>query len=68
MKNIVHNPILNPNQALNLYRICQEALNNALKYAHADTLEIFIQANETTYFKFSLKDNGIGFDLSKNTV
>jgi two-component system, sensor histidine kinase LadS len=66
-ENIVHNPVLNPNQALNLYRICQEALNNALKYANAQTLEIFIQANETTYFKFSLKDDGIGFDLSENT-
>lgn len=66
-ENIVDNPVLNPNQALNLYRICQEALNNALKYAHADTLDIFIQANETTHFKFSLKDDGIGFDFSKNT-
>lgn len=66
-ENIVNNPILNPNQALNLFRICQEALNNALKYANAETLDIFIEANETTYFKFCLKDNGIGFDLSKNT-
>jgi two-component system, sensor histidine kinase LadS len=31
-ENIVHNHILNPNQALNLYRICQEALTNALKF------------------------------------
>ena len=66
-ENVVNNPILNPNQALNLYRICQEALNNALKYANAQTLEIFIQANETTYFKFHLKDDGIGFDLNQNT-
>jgi two-component system, sensor histidine kinase LadS len=66
-ENIVNNPVLNPNQALNLYRICQEALNNALKYANAQTLDIFIQANEATYFKFSLKDDGTGFDLSQNT-
>ena len=66
-ENVEHNHILNPNQALNLYRICQEALNNALKYAHAETLDIFIEANETTYFKFCLKDDGVGFDLSKNT-
>jgi two-component system, sensor histidine kinase LadS len=65
-ENIINNPILNPNQALNLYRICQEALNNALKYANAQTLDIFIQADETTYFKFSMKDDGIGFDLSQN--
>ncbi len=66
-ENIVNNSILNPNQALNLYRICQEALNNALKYADAQTLDIFIQTNEATQFKFCLKDDGIGFDLSKNT-
>ncbi len=66
-ENVVNNPILNPNQALNLYRICQEALNNALKYAHAQTLEIFIQTNEATQFKFCLKDDGRGFDLSENT-
>jgi two-component system, sensor histidine kinase LadS len=66
-ENIVHNPILNPNQALNLYRICQESLNNALKYANARTLDVFIQANDITYFKFCLKDDGIGFDLSHNT-
>jgi signal transduction histidine kinase len=65
-ENISQNPILNPNQALNLYRICQEALNNALKYANAQTLNVFIQASDTVFFKFSLKDDGIGFDLGKN--
>jgi two-component system, sensor histidine kinase LadS len=67
-ENIVHNHILNPNQALNLYRICQEALTNALKYAHAHTLEIFIRANDAPYFQFHLKDDGVGFDFNENTV
>jgi signal transduction histidine kinase len=66
-ENIVHNPILNPNQALNLYRICQESFNNALKHAHAQRLDIFISADETTTFLFHLQDDGIGFDLNKNT-
>lgn len=66
-ENIVHNHLLNPNQALNLYRICQEALNNALKYSNAETLDIFIRANESPYFQFYLKDDGIGFDLNENT-
>ena len=66
-ENIVHNHTLHPNQALNLYRICQEALTNALKYANAKTLEVFIQANENPYFQFSLKDDGVGFDFNENT-
>jgi signal transduction histidine kinase len=66
-ENIVHNHILNPNQALNLYRICQEALTNALKYANAQTFEIFIRANDNPYFQFYLKDDGIGFHFTENT-
>ena len=66
-ENIVHNHTLHPNQALNLYRICQEALTNALKYANAKTLKVFIQANENPYFQFSLEDDGIGFDFNENT-
>lgn len=66
-ENIVHNHTLHPNQALNLYRICQEALTNALKYANANTLEVFIQANENPYFQFYLKDDGVGFDFDENT-
>lgn len=66
-ENIVYNHLLNPNQALNLYRICQEALTNTLKYAHASTVEVFIKANDNPYFQFYLKDNGIGFHLTENT-
>jgi two-component system, sensor histidine kinase LadS len=65
-ENIGHNHLLNPNLALNLYRICQEALNNALKYAQAHTIDIFIQTNDTPYFQCHIKDDGIGFDLSEN--
>lgn len=62
-ENIAHNHLFNPNQALNLYRICQEALNNTLKHAHATTIDIFIHANESPYFQFSMSDNGVGFDF-----
>jgi two-component system, sensor histidine kinase LadS len=54
-ENIVINHLFNPNQALNLYRICQEALNNALKYAHAQTFEVYIKANHKPYFQFQLQ-------------
>lgn len=47
-------------QGLNIFRIIQEATNNALKYAEAMNIEILIsKANSNTIF--SVKDNGKGF-------
>lgn len=44
-----------------LYRICQEALNNAKKYAQASCLEIDIKLGENV--ELNIQDNGIGFKL-----
>lgn len=44
-----------------LYRICQEALNNAQKYAQASRLEIDIKLGDEVELK--IQDNGIGFKL-----
>lgn len=45
--------------ALHLYRIAQEAINNAMKYSKATRIDIKFSRNS-----FIIKDNGIGFDLS----
>jgi signal transduction histidine kinase len=45
---------------LNLYRICQEAINNAFKHSKATELKIDIMMNEKITIK--IKDNGIGFE------
>lgn len=50
---------------LNLYRICQEIINNAFKHANASELTISIQSNDKT--NIQIADNGIGFDLGKQT-
>ena len=56
---------LNPVQTINFYRIVQEALNNAIKYA--DAKEICIKAsNKKKVVTIIIEDNGIGFD-QKNT-
>lgn len=47
-------------QGLNIFRIIQEATNNALKYAEADHIAIHISQNGDG-FHFSIKDNGKGF-------
>jgi signal transduction histidine kinase len=57
--------ILTPMQALNLYRIAQEAINNSLKYANATRLDLVFDAQKP-HFSIFIKDNGIGFDLSNS--
>lgn len=53
-------------QGMNIYRIIQEAVNNALKYANAKNLKIDMLA-ENDHLNFSVVDNGNGFDISAET-
>ena len=47
----------------NLYRILQEAVNNALKYSKAN--KIFVILSETkNILTLSIQDNGVGFDAN----
>lgn len=46
-----------------IFRIFQEIVNNALKYANATKIEITIQIKPL--FKITIEDNGIGFDKYK---
>lgn len=48
----------------NLYLICKESINNAIKYSNASLLTIEIIKNESC-LSTVIKDNGIGFDLNK---
>jgi signal transduction histidine kinase len=54
------------NDAIGLisYRIVQETLNNAAKYAQASKLDLSIIA-EMNMLKIDIIDNGIGMDMSK---
>ncbi|MFQ3576503.1 MAG: sensor histidine kinase [Cytophagales bacterium] len=57
------------NIEIGLYRICQEALNNSIKYSQAETIEVMLFEEENT-LEMSVIDNGIGFNTSikrKNT-
>jgi signal transduction histidine kinase len=46
--------------ALNLYRIAQEAVSNALRHSQAQRIEIKLSKDEEHYV-LSIEDNGIGF-------
>ena len=52
---------LNSNEALQLFRICQEAITNSCKYSKSEVLELFGKT-EQEIFTISIKDSGQGFD------
>lgn len=49
---------------MNVFRIVQEAVNNAIKYAHASNIQVCFRMEEMKC-KISIKDNGVGFDHSQ---
>lgn len=60
----VKSPVyLSSAKGINLFRIIQEAINNALKYARASEISISItETGKNLIIKIS--DNGVGFDLN----
>ena len=56
-----HPPGINPLKALNIYRIIQEALNNAGKYSQASMVTVRIEHSENR-LRVTVTDNGKGFD------
>ena len=46
----------------NIYLLCKEAINNAVKYSHASLLELTVQEVDHSV-QFLVRDNGIGFDV-----
>lgn len=64
-ENITADKNLNTLLGLNLYRICQEILTNAFKYANATEVTITF-LNIENKLSIKIEDNGIGFDVTKN--
>jgi len=54
---------LPPSVENHLFRIGQEAINNALKHAHAKTIQIYLCYSEASV-RLSVRDDGAGFDQS----
>ncbi|WP_432412056.1 tetratricopeptide repeat-containing sensor histidine kinase [Rasiella sp. SM2506] len=57
--------LLGPDQTINIYRIIQEAVNNAIKHAQATKIEINIQATPAALVE--ILDNGKGYDIDSVT-
>ncbi len=56
--------VLSKQNALHLYRIIQEILNNIVKHANAKSVSILI-TKKTDAIKTVIKDNGIGFEFTE---
>ncbi len=57
--------LLSPNEGIQLLRMMQEALTNALRHAAASEIDIIIQSD--TNLTVSITDNGQGFDIHTQT-
>jgi signal transduction histidine kinase len=57
-------PSLDPTVEEHLYRIALEALNNALKHAHATQISVAV-ANTESGLTVTISDDGTGFDASE---
>ena len=46
------------------YRICQEAMTNACKYANVETIKVLVERAEEGKLRISVIDAGCGFDIN----
>jgi signal transduction histidine kinase len=56
-----------PETEINIYRMVQECVNNILKHAHATTVSVIVKKKEHS-IEITVRDNGSGFDVSKNRI
>lgn len=61
---LTNNFSLNAIQGVNLYRVVQEAINNAIKYSIASKITLKITETNAE-IKIDVIDDGIGFELNK---
>lgn len=54
-------------QGMNMFRVIQEAMNNAIKYAQPSIITITAKQEEEQLI-ITVKDNGKGFDMTKITL
>jgi signal transduction histidine kinase len=61
---IAKNFQLNSKQAINLFRVFQEIINNSLKYANAKNISATIKQSKNT-LAIEITDDGVGFNISE---
>jgi signal transduction histidine kinase len=66
-KDIDRNQSLTSVEGVTIYRIIQEAINNAIKYAKADHIEVSLSKNQN-WLSASVKDDGKGFNIKNPEI
>ena len=61
-ENVAAKLTLSPKEALNIFRIFQEAINNAVKYSDATEIRLSVSVETPLRYSISVQDNGKGFD------
>jgi signal transduction histidine kinase len=62
--NVKNNYQLTSKQGINLFRVVQEAVNNAVKHSKASQINIILDENENQ-LSMKIQDNGKGFDYEE---
>jgi signal transduction histidine kinase len=71
LSDVAQLPSLSPHATLQVLRVLQEALSNALRHAHATLLRVSCSVEHDaaqTWFKLSVVDNGCGVDPATANV
>ncbi len=63
-EHILQKTFLSSVAALNIFRICQEAIDNAVKHSGADKISISIETSANGGYCMAVSDNGKGFNTS----
>jgi signal transduction histidine kinase len=63
----LHDVVLSMEKRKNLYLICKEAVNNAVKYSGCKNLSVMFY-REKNILNVAINDNGCGFDTRNNSV
>ncbi len=63
-QNLIQDHIFHPEKVQNILDVYTELLNNIVKHSSASKVDIAIDQNESQ-FTLSIKDDGVGFDYSK---
>lgn len=66
-QNVERTILLSSIKGMNLFRVVQEAINNAIKYANASKISIYVSENNKALF-ISIIDDGKGFDVNAVTL
>ncbi len=62
LKNNIDDFVFSALSGIQIYRVIQESINNAIKHAHAENININLDYNNDD-LKIKIKDDGSGFDI-----